>query len=45
MRSTTRAARKVEDRYLIRGGAGDEEPFAVRRGDERRGGKIICWRG
>jgi hypothetical protein len=39
------AARNVEDRYLIRSGAGDEKPIAVWCGDERRWGKIICRRG
>ena len=39
---TTR--RGVEDCYLIRGGAGDEGSFAIRRGDERRGGKVFWWR-
>ena len=34
-----RATRKVEDRHLIRGGAGDEEPCAIRRRGEGRGGE------
>jgi hypothetical protein len=37
--------RRVENGYLIGGGAGDEKPAAVWCGDERRGGKIIRRRG